>query len=402
MTLPARNTVAYKRLRQLAVYLGSGISRPFKRENVGVPVLRSNNVSGGTVNCDDLRYWYAEDPRGADLTTARPRRNDILVNFVNGSRKELGKAGLFLGAPENCIVSTNFFILRLNTDVADPRFINYFFQGQDYRRWLHTITGFSGPGSFNQQQFSSLRVPVFSLPEQQKIAAILGTWDAAIEQTGQLIEAKKKLKKALAQQLLTGKKRFKEFTDQWGTIRLGKLFKERTETGYGHLPLLSITGSDGITNRDDLERRDTSNTDKSKYLRICPDDIGYNTMRMWQGVSAVSQLEGIVSPAYTVCIPDKERVDPQFMGYLFKFYPIVFLFYRHSQGMVSDTWNLKFRHFAEIKVTIPSLSEQKRIASVLNACDTEIASLQSKLEALQRQKKGLMQKLLTGKIRVKV
>jgi type I restriction enzyme S subunit len=156
----------------------------------------------------------------------------------------------------------------------------------------------------------------------------------------------------------------------------------------------------GVVPRDDVDKKDTSSEDKSRYLRICPGDIGYNTMRMWQGVSGLSELEGIVSPAYTICIPGP-KVDGQFVKHFFKSKPVVHLFCRYSQGLVSDTWNLKFRHLAEIRVTIPPVAEQKKIAKVLNAADAEIKEHRNQLAALKDQKKGLMQQLLTGKVRVK-
>jgi len=203
------------------------------------------------------------------------------------------------------------------------------------------------------------------------------------------------------QQLLTGKKRLQGFSNNWTTYRLGKLFKERVENTRGDLPLLSVTREEGIIPRDDVGRKDTSNEDKSNYLRICPGDIGYNTMRMWQGVSALSAYEGIISPAYTVLIP-QSKIDGRFAAYLFKFEPVVFLFYRYSQGLVSDTWNLKYPHFAEIKVSIPERKEQEAIADVLATADAEIIALTKELERLQVEKRALMQQLLTGKRRVRL
>ena len=161
---------------------------------------------------------------------------------------------------------------------------------------------------------------------------------------------------------------------------------------------MAITSDRGVIPRDEVERKDTSNADKSKYKRIAPGDIGYNTMRMWQGVSAVSTLEGIVSPAYTICTPKKGH-SPSFFGYLFKYPPMIHLFHRFSQGIVSDTLNLKFRHFSQVKANVPSEAEQTRIAAVLSTCDREIELLKKKQEKLKEQKKGLMQKLLTGEIR---
>jgi type I restriction enzyme S subunit len=124
-------------------------------------------------------------------------------------------------------------------------------------------------------------------------------------------------------------------------------------------------------------------------------------MRMWQGVSAVSSLEGIVSPAYTICIP-KDIVDVGFIGYFFKLEPIINLFWRYSQGLVSDTLNLKFNNFSQIKVRIPPIGEQQLIAAVFATADNEIIHLEKKLKALEKQKRGLMQKLLTGEVRVNI
>jgi type I restriction enzyme S subunit len=250
------------------------------------------------------------------------------------------------------------------------------------------------------KDFAMIPIKVPPLPEQKKIAEILSTWDAAIEQTRKLIDAKKRRKKALMQQLLTGKKRLPGFNGDWKEYPMGELFKERREANYGHLPLLAITGSQGIIPASQIKRKDSSNEDKSKYKRIVPGDLGYNTMRMWQGVSAVSTLEGIVSPAYTICIP-KDLVDVGFMGYFFKFPTVINLFWRYSQGLVNDTLNLKYNNFSQIKVVMPDIEEQRRIAQVLSVADNEINQLEKKLNALEKQKRGLMQKLLTGEVRVK-
>lgn len=253
----------------------------------------------------------------------------------------------------------------------------------------------------NKAHFSSLPIPIPDPVEQRAISAELDKWDFAIEKIELLIAEKRLRRKGLMQQLLTGKRRLPGFGGKWRVVRLGNIFHNRTESARPDLPLVSIAGDRGVIPRDEIDRKDISNEDKSKYLRICPGDIGYNTMRMWQGVSGLSALEGIVSPAYTIVTP-KEGIDGEFMAILFKFQPVVHLFYRHSQGMVSDTWNLKFRHFAEIKVTIPDKEEQKAIAKVFQSIDRELNLLQANSNALREQKKGLMQQLLTGKKRVKV
>lgn len=259
----------------------------------------------------------------------------------------------------------------------------------------------AGRYKLNKATLESLPILIPPLQEQIEIFRIISGWDSAIDLTEQLIAEKWLRRKGLMQQLLTGKLRLPGFTGKWRRARLGDIFHNRTESGRTDLPLVSIAADRGVIPRDEIDRKDSSSEDKSKYLRICPGDIGYNTMRMWQGVSGLSSVEGIVSPAYTIVTP-KAGIDGGFMAIMFKFQPIVHLFYRHSQGLVSDTWNLKFRHFARIKVTIPDEGEQIAIAKVFHSLDRELELLQTKAKALREQRKGLMQQLLTGKKRLKM
>ena len=245
----------------------------------------------------------------------------------------------------------------------------------------------------------SIHLPEFT--EQQKIAAILTTQDKVIELKGKRLAEKQRQKKYLMQQLLTGKKRLPGFSGTWKTDRLGELFFERKETNCENLEMLAITGTQGIIPRKELDLKDNSSENKSKYLRVCVGDIGYNTMRMWQGVSAYSNYEGIVSPAYTILKPSL-LINAKYFAYLFKMPEIIFLFYRFSQGLVDDTRNLKYENFKKIKVFYPpDIEEQTAIAEVLSAADREIDLLRQDIEQEKQKKKALMQLLLTGIVRVK-
>lgn len=239
------------------------------------------------------------------------------------------------------------------------------------------------------------------IAEQQKIAAILTTQDKVIELKEKRLAEKLRQKKYLMQQLLTGKKRLPGFRGEWRVEYLGKLFRERKETNCEGLEMLAITGTQGIIPRKELDLKDNSSEDKSKYLRVCIGDIGYNTMRMWQGVSAYSNYEGIVSPAYTILKPSL-LVDAKYFAYLFKMPEMIFLFYRFSQGLVDDTRNLKYENFKKIKVVYPvDKNEQSAIAQVLSTADREISLLRQGIEQEKQKKKALMQLLLTGIVRVK-
>lgn len=199
--------------------------------------------------------------------------------------------------------------------------------------------------------------------------------------------------------LLSGKKRLSGFGLEWKRQKLSYFFCERSEVNVINCELLSITGS-GIIPRSQIVGKDNSSEDKSKYKKIYVGDIGYNTMRMWQGVSAYSKYEGIVSPAYTI-LDAKNNADAQFFAYLFKLPSIIFLFYRYSQGLVDDTRNLKFENLKKIKVNVPvDIEEQKAISKILSQADREIELLEQQLEQIKLEKKAMMQLLLTGIVRV--
>lgn len=186
--------------------------------------------------------------------------------------------------------------------------------------------------------------------------------------------------------------RFPEFRGHWIQKTLGESFEERSEKNRSDLPLLSL-GENGLVYQSETARKDNSNADKSKYLRVAVGDIAYNTMRMWQGRCVCAGIEGIVSPAYTVCKP-KEGVDGLFHYYLFKTQRMIQVFHQNSQGLVSDTLNLKYDSFSKIKYLIPpTLAEQEKIAQFLSEADEMISAQEQKVESLKVHKKGLMQQL---------
>ena len=197
------------------------------------------------------------------------------------------------------------------------------------------------------------------------------------------------------QERVIPKLRFPEFQMElgWRKDNLGNLFTERKEKGYPNLPLLSLTEQNGIIPQAETNRKNNSSLDKSKYLRVCYGDIAYNTMRMWEGRSAFVNMEGIVSPAYTICIP-KNHINSFFYSYYFKLPNLISEFHRYSQGLVKDTLNLKFDKFAQISVGVPPKSEeQQKIADCLSSIDELIELQEQKLAALKQHKKGLMQQL---------
>jgi type I restriction enzyme S subunit len=171
------------------------------------------------------------------------------------------------------------------------------------------------------------------------------------------------------------------------------LFSERQEAGFNKLPLLSLMDKEGIVPQEETNRKNNSSADKSKYLRVVPGDIAYNTMRMWEGRSAYVGIEGLISPAYTVCVP-AVKISGIFFSYYFKTEALIEQFRRYSQGLVKDTLNLKYEAFSRIEITYPKEErEQQKIADCLASLDELITLEAQKLDTLKTHKKGLMQQL---------
>lgn len=371
--------------------------------------------SGGTPDRSNPAYWGGDIPwvktgevqfgiirdaeekitsRALDESSAKlvPAGSLLMAMYGQGkTRGQVALLGIEAAINQACAAIAPH-------DVDDSRYL-FQFLAANYEN-VRRLSNSGSQENLNAELIRGIRLFYPPKPERQKIADILGTWDEALEKLDALIAAKERGKQALMPRLLHGRMRLRGFREIWVRAKLGELLTNRTESNRPDLPLLSITADQGVVHRDSLTKRDTSSEDKSKYLRIAPGDIGYNTMRMWQGVSALSALEGIVSPAYTICTPSS-RIDGRFAAHFFKLPHTISLFHRHSQGLVDDTLNLKFPSFATIEVSVPSVvAEQKAIAAILDAADAELRLLRGQREAVEKQKRGLMQKLLTGKVRV--
>lgn len=202
-----------------------------------------------------------------------------------------------------------------------------------------------------------------------------------------------KYKRGLLSQLIAKKKAF-DTSGAWKTVKLGHIFKERTERAKGNETLLAVTISNGVQRRDEIDLKDNSSDDKSNYKCVYIGDIAYNTMRMWQGASGVSPYNGIVSPAYTIVTPIHPDVhNMTFWAYYFKYRPLVQTFQKYSQGLTSDTWNLKFPQFSEIIVTMPPIYEQDKIAKCLSVFDEHCKYEEEKLQVLFQVRISLLQQL---------
>ena len=200
--------------------------------------------------------------------------------------------------------------------------------------------------------------------------------------------------------------RFKGYTDAWEQRKFSYYFEERNERS-GEGELISVTVSSGIKKFSELGRYDSKPEDMSNYKRVIEGDIAYNSMRMWQGASGYSPYTGILSPAYTVITP-KYGISAIFFSYLIKRPYMIHLFEINSQGLTSDTWNLKYPAFSKIETKAPIANdEQNKIAAIFVKIDNLITLHQRKYDKIVNIKKALLEKMFpsdaetTPKIRFK-
>ncbi len=332
-------------------------------------------------------------------------RGDILFAGSGETPEDIGKCATYLGnetiyAGGDIIVLTptkdyNSFVLSyiLNSDIGGKQRYKYA-QG-------HSVV------HIYPDTLKKIQIPIPPLPEQQKIAEILSTWDKAIELQTTLIEKLALRKRGLMQQLLTGKKRLKGFSEPWNKISYGNMLQEicrNVEWDDDELyDLISVRRrSEGIFRRESLYGREIL----TKGLGTVKEgDFIISKMQIVHGASALvtEEYDGAkVSGSYIVLIPrHKDSICMEYFNYYSqtpRFYHQTFL---SSYGVHIEKMTFDLSVFFTYGMLLPPCNEQIAIAKALKTTEHEIEIEKQKLEALKQQKKGLMQQLLTGKKRVK-
>lgn len=354
----------------------------------GTLVLRSSNVQDGEITLNDNVYVES-----SVVNSPNVEKGDIIVVVRNGSRALIGKHAQIKNVMKDTVIGAFMAGMRsenpefTNALLGTPRF--------DYE------VGINLGATINQITNATFHSMSFGFPsnkEQKAIGKYFTSLDSQISASTSRLASLKQMKAASLQAMFpqegeaVPKIRFKGFEGEWKKVKLGKLFSERIENNVDG-EMLSVTMNNGIIKAAENGRFDNSNSDKSKYKVVKVGDIAYNSMRMWQGASGCSQYEGIVSPAYTVVVPNA-NIHSLFFAYLFKTIPMINLFRLHSQGLTKDTWNLKYPAFSIIEVSYPeSKAEQQAIASYFTSLDRQISLQSQRLEKLKQIKSACLDKM---------
>ncbi|MGI3463771.1 restriction endonuclease subunit S [Providencia stuartii] len=358
-----------------------------------------SDVSSGNISKTLEKHSFKSAPSRARRVL---QNGDIIMATVRPNLQGFAK---ITEEFSHCVASTGFAVLSPKDNVSGEFIYQCLYSYQITKQIESLVVGSNYP-AINSSDVAGLHIYTPPYPEQKKIAKILSTWDKAIATTEKLIATSQQQKKALMQQLLTGKKRLvnpdtgKVFEGEWEEVPLSNWlveFKEKSSVQDQHRVYTSSRS--GLVPQDEYFGNSRISDRKNIGFHILPpghmtyrsrSDDGYFTFNLFKG-----NENGIISHYYPVFT---SKGSNDFFIALLEQYRNVFG--KHSVGTSQKV--LSFNALKAIRFFVPSTYEQQKIASVLIAADKEIELLQAKLAHLKDEKKALMQQLLTGKRRVKV
>lgn len=382
----------------------TGISGKNKDDfGFGKPYIPYLNIFNNAIIKDDhFDYVNIKD----NETQEKVKYGDIFFTTSSETPEEVGMCSVYLGNSQELYLNSFCFGFRLTNDIDfSPIYLAELFRSNVGRRTIYKLA--QGATRYNLSKTSLLKENIFVPPfkQQQKIAEILSTWDEAIFILKQTSETLRDRNKGLAQQLLTGKKRLKGFNDNWLTKRIKDFSLEISSKNKEDedLIVLSCTKHRGLIPSLEYFGRKIYSDNLKTYKIVEKNVFAYATNHIEEGsIGYQSKYEkALISPMYTVFKTDDD-INDEFLFRVLKSNTYIQEYQKRMEGSIDRRGGLRWQEFSKIKVNVPSYEEQTAIALALETADQELKSYETKLEALQLQKKGLMQQLLTGKIRVNV
>ena len=368
----------------------------------GIPVLMPKDLIDGRADINSAAK--IPETRADDLVKHKLKKGDILFS----RRGDVARFGLITEESEGALCGTGCLKASISKENS-ALFLSYFLQKSTVRKWLEQNAVGQTMLNLNTTILSELPIMVASSKqEQQKIAKILSTWDKAISTTECLIENSTQQKKALMQQLLTGKKRLLDDEGQ----RFAGEWEERAVSSFGKVITGSTPPKNDSSNYDgniswataeDFKRKYVSNTkiklteSGAAKARVVPKGSVLVTCIASIGKNAIAN-ESLATNQQINSVAINKNNSNEFFYYLIEFNTHKLLAWAGTTAVPI----LNKTSFEKVKFIVPNLKEQQKIATVLTNADKEIELLEQQLADLQQEKKALMQVLLTGKKRVVV
>jgi len=389
-----------------------------KRDENGIVQIRMNNVTtDGRLIFDS----YLKVPTPDNIDEWILKKGDFLFNNTN-SYDLVGKSAIFHYAPFPCTFSNHFTRIRFKKDLVLPEIILYHFLILWRKGYFKSVAiRHVGQSAVHTKYILNLKIPLPPLPEQRKIAEILSTVDDAIQKVSDAIARTERLKKGLMQRLLTkgiGHKRFKfskelgcEIPEEWEVVRLGDVAKKfigggtpaTKEPKYwnGNIPWIrSVHINKHYIDISSVEQYITEDGLKNSATNIVPKNNLIIATRVGIGKSAVNLIDVAINQDLTGIILDRSRIIPEFIIWFLYSPKTKKLLESFSRGTTIK--GITQTSLRKLNIPLPPLHEQQKIAEILSTVDKKLELEKDRKEKLERIKKGLMNDLLTGRMRVKV
>ena len=376
-------------------------------------------ASGGTPSREDPRFWNGDIPWLSAKDMKKFRLDDSMEKVTreganNGTR--LIEAGSVLilvrgmtllkdvpvGVTERAVAFNQDLKALIPNREIDGHYLGFYLAANKFRLLTLVDRASHGAGRLQSDLLQSFEIELPGIEEQRKIADILLTWDAAVERADLRVAAESRLKRGLLERLLMGRKRLDDFhCHEWERVRLGDVITESKLRCGGDPAENSLyigAKAEGMVPMRKRIRGDSAHACKvvkKGWFIYDPMRLNAGLIAKWSGAGAA-----LASPDYVVFKCDESRLDPEFLNHFRLSYQ--WTQFVEGAGTGSVRVRVSFSDLASLRFALPPLEEQRRIAEILNACDRELDLLRRRLAALNRQKQGLMQKLLKGQIRVRV
>lgn len=340
--------------------------------------------------------------------------NDLLFVRSNGNKALVGRCVLISGVKEPIAFSGFTIRARVKAPGVDHSYLSKLVRSPLFLAHLHRHGGGSSINNLSQEALSDFTFGLPLLAEQRKIAAILRTWDEALDKLVALRAAKADWHQAITVSLVFGSRQLNRFRNaealvphrwfnlprSWTCVPIGKLAREiseRNSSAEQH-EVLSCSKHDGFVRSLEYFKRQVFSADLTGYKKIWRGDFGFPSNHVEEGSIGLQNLTdiGVVSPIYTVFRFAPDKVDAGYAFAVLKTELYRHIFEVSTSSSVDRRGSLRWSEFSSLPFPIPPLEEQKAIAQVIQSSRLELDLIDAQIESLALQKRGLMQKLLSG------
>ncbi|MEO1328742.1 MAG: restriction endonuclease subunit S [Pseudomonadota bacterium] len=391
-----------------------GVVQPGEHDPNGIPLVRGGDFSFGWKPIEEYRRVSAEIERS--FSRARLQAGDLVITI----KGDVGTAAIVPSFLEGANISQTNARVAIHPSRALTDIVLALLQSPDGRRQISAVTQVGAQPGLIFRDIQGFRLSLPPLPEQRKIAEILRTWDQALEKLTALRAAKLKRHRALTVALVFGARqlnrfhtvdgfvpyRWFELPASWSCQPIGDLAVEVSERNGGgdQHEVLSCSKHDGFVRSLEYFKKQVFSTDLTGYKKIWRGDFGFPSNHVEEGSIGLQNLTniGVVSPIYTVFRFSRAKVNAEYAFAVLKTELYRHIFEVSTSASVDRRGSLRWGDFSRLPFPVPPLAEQETITEVIKTSQSELDGVAKDIEAVALQKRGLMQKLLTGEWRVVV